>query len=328
MSDCLPFLEALFHPYGAARGLTCEIRSISAADRSVHQRWFGLSHLANAAGHCDEMAPTHDVYVGVLPRTGRGGLASDVAAAGWLYCDLDAGADGLEGAAQLLARFAGGPTGMKPNMLVATASGGMHCYWRFSRPVQLDTDTRRQAYRDLLRRLVRAIGGEAPGAHADIAATDAARILRVPATLYHKTDPPARVRWYCPSSETQTASWWNGNLPMLPILTPTQAAFIRRRGLPRTPRAPSTDTELIERACDAANGAGFAQLFAGDTSGHGNDESRADMALMAHLAFWTDGDPARMERLFGQSELGRREKWQTRPDYRKRTIERALGVAS
>lgn len=54
------------------------------------------------------------------------------------------------------------------------------------------------------------------------------------------------------------------------------------------------------------------------------DHSSADAALMAHLAFWTGKDAQRMDRLFRRSKLMRK-KWETRPDYRKRTINVALG---
>ena len=49
------------------------------------------------------------------------------------------------------------------------------------------------------------------------------------------------------------------------------------------------------------------------------DHSSADAALCAHLAFWTGKDCERIERLFQLSRL-RREKWDNREDYRRRTI--------
>jgi hypothetical protein len=67
-----------------------------------------------------------------------------------------------------------------------------------------------------------------------------------------------------------------------------------------------------------------AALWGGDTSSYGNDDSLADAALCKYLAVLTDGDQDRIERLMGQSGLGRREKWTERPDYRKRTIEFVL----
>ena len=64
----------------------------------------------------------------------------------------------------------------------------------------------------------------------------------------------------------------------------------------------------------------FAALFdRGDTSHYGSG-SEADMALMNMIAFAVDGDAALMEEVFSASALGRREKWQTRADYREMTI--------
>lgn len=69
----------------------------------------------------------------------------------------------------------------------------------------------------------------------------------------------------------------------------------------------------------------FTRLFDnGDISAYGNDESSADMALMNLLPFWTGGNADKMEQVFSLSKLAERDKWQNRPDYRKRTIQAAL----
>ena len=52
------------------------------------------------------------------------------------------------------------------------------------------------------------------------------------------------------------------------------------------------------------------------TDGCAFDRSRADMALMTHLAFWTGKHPSRMWRLFQQSELYRQDKYIGRGAYR------------
>lgn len=83
-----------------------------------------------------------------------------------------------------------------------------------------------------------------------------------------------------------------------------------------------SDEELIEKAMQAANGEKFRALWNGETAGYPS-QSEADLALCGLLAFWTGGDSARMERLFARSGLVR-EKWQTRPDYRERTIQTAI----
>ena len=77
--------------------------------------------------------------------------------------------------------------------------------------------------------------------------------------------------------------------------------------------------ELIEKAKGAANGAKFSRLWAGDTSGY-NSHSEADLALLAMLLYWTNGDEDRARLLFEQSGLVR-EKWTERADYRRRCFE-------
>lgn len=82
------------------------------------------------------------------------------------------------------------------------------------------------------------------------------------------------------------------------------------------------DRDLIEKAKAAKNGGRFASLWYGDKTGHGDDDSAADLALLCHLAFWTRKDPQAMDRLFRQSGLYR-EKWE-RQDYRVRSINTAI----
>jgi primase-polymerase (primpol)-like protein len=70
------------------------------------------------------------------------------------------------------------------------------------------------------------------------------------------------------------------------------------------------DAALLTRAHAASNGAKFATLWYGDTSGYGS-RSEADLALCAMLAFWTKGDAGRIDRLFRTSGL-MRAKWDAR----------------
>ena len=85
--------------------------------------------------------------------------------------------------------------------------------------------------------------------------------------------------------------------------------------------------EILERARAAENGDRFDALWRGQTSGY-DSHSEADMALCLHLAFWTGGDPSRMDAMFRRSGL-MREKWDEvhyadGATYGERTIERAL----
>jgi hypothetical protein len=69
----------------------------------------------------------------------------------------------------------------------------------------------------------------------------------------------------------------------------------------------------------------FKSLWLGDTATvDGGDDSSADFALMCRLAALTKGDREKMEKFFGASTLGQREKWTDRADYRASTIKAAI----
>lgn len=68
-----------------------------------------------------------------------------------------------------------------------------------------------------------------------------------------------------------------------------------------------SDTELLEKMFDSRYGYDLRSLFAGNTSSYAS-HSEADLALVAHLAYWTNGDPYRIDNLFRQSGL-MRDKW-------------------
>lgn len=90
--------------------------------------------------------------------------------------------------------------------------------------------------------------------------------------------------------------------------------------------ATGSDQELLQRAFAARNGGKLRHLWEGDTSGHNNDRSAADLALCSMLAFWCRGDAAAVDRLFRQSGL-MREKWDERRGertYGQRTVEEAI----
>ena len=81
-----------------------------------------------------------------------------------------------------------------------------------------------------------------------------------------------------------------------------------------------SDAELLEKACNAVNSEYFVELCHGDMSRYGNDHSRADMAFLQHLCFYTK-DNLQVARIFFASPLGQREK-ASRMDYVPRSIAR------
>ena len=136
------------------------------------------------------------MYFGVLPRLGRSGSQSDVQHAGVLFADIDGGDDGVAYAAGMLtaAVYPRPDVPVLPRPHIAVRSGGgVHAYWLLDAPVALPGDEDRLYYKKTLRRFVQAIGGVSPGAHADPACCDPARILRVPGTFNYKQDIPRPV---------------------------------------------------------------------------------------------------------------------------------------
>jgi primase/DNA polymerase family protein/AAA domain-containing protein len=88
-----------------------------------------------------------------------------------------------------------------------------------------------------------------------------------------------------------------------------------------------SDERIIELCRRADNAPKFEALYdRGDVVGYEGDDSRADLALVSILAFYTQ-DREQLDRLFRTSALYR-EKWGRRPDYRRRTIDKALSGLS
>ncbi len=86
-----------------------------------------------------------------------------------------------------------------------------------------------------------------------------------------------------------------------------------------------SDNELLERIFNSRNGYDIRSLFSGNTSSYAS-HSEADIALVSHLAYWTNGDASRMDSLFRQSGL-MRDKWDQRhgaQTYGEMTISKVL----
>lgn len=65
----------------------------------------------------------------------------------------------------------------------------------------------------------------------------------------------------------------------------------------------SSDREVLEKAFASKNGDTIKRLYNGEDLYH--DHSRSDMALMSHLAYWTNGDIDQMLQIFATSGLYR-----------------------
>jgi hypothetical protein len=117
------------------------------------------------------MVNTHDVYFGALPRDTRSGGANAVRQTWALWVD----ADSRQATTAIAAHDPW------PSIVVRTSEVGLHCYWLLEEALSARYVPR--ANRRLAHHL-----------QCDMRATDPARILRLPGTLNHKTDPPRPVR--------------------------------------------------------------------------------------------------------------------------------------
>lgn len=100
----------------------------------------------------------------------------------------------------------------------------------------------------------------------------------------------------------------------LPQPTPKPARVIP------TGRVDADDQKIIDKVIRDPK---YAALWSGNSGPLDGDESRADVSLLNRIAFFTNGDPSRMDAIFRQSALAD-EKWNSRADYRERTINFAL----
>ncbi len=103
--------------------------------------------------------------------------------------------------------------------------------------------------------------------------------------------------------------------------------FAKSKPVQRSQSAPSggfsgDDQALFEQMFASKHGADIKRLYDGDISKYNNDDSAADQALCNHLAWWTNRDAARMDRMFRGSKL-MRDKWE-RQGYREGTMGKAI----
>lgn len=185
--------------------------------------WFDIeTQLDDASRLVDKIKSTHDVYYGVGLRSqkvaGRGGN-DDVCAIPGLWVDIDIAAPAhkandlppnVEAVTQHLQSFP-----LEPTLLVHSGNG-IHAYWLFKELWKFDDAEERQKATDILERFQAAIRQlwSAQGWKLD-PTHDLARVLRIPGTLNHKSDPPKQVRTIHQSDRYYNLSDFEPYLPEL-----------------------------------------------------------------------------------------------------------------
>jgi len=86
-----------------------------------------------------------------------------------------------------------------------------------------------------------------------------------------------------------------------------------------TPPNPQPDRLILQQMMSSNQWEKIEPLWYGQNI---EDHSKADLALLSHLAYYTGYEPNAIERLFSMSELGKRDKWIERVDYRRRSIKK------
>lgn len=124
--------------------------------------------------------------------------------------------------------------------------------------------------------------------------------------------------------EKVVAQTENAPLPLASASSATRATTVKNADLNQH----SDDTTILERMFASTKGADIEKLYNGDLSAYKDDHSRADAALLSHLAFWTQKNPDQMERIWVASPLGSREKTQKRAPYRNASIKSAIKACS
>jgi hypothetical protein len=154
-----------------ATGEYIEVRRIDRRSGRVAQEFIPSAAMDYLISHVEAFAKRMDVFVGVAMRTERSGGKDAIAAVQALWVDADGPAATGE-----VATFE-----LPPSIVLASGSPGCHhAYWLLEEAIGVGEAE------DLLRLLANRLG-------TDRAVTDASRVLRLPGTFNHKTDPPTQV---------------------------------------------------------------------------------------------------------------------------------------
>lgn len=165
------FLRALFE---GAKG-KIELRALAPDGRIVGQCFSDVGNGAWREAFLTQHARAN-VFFGVANRKGNSGKLEQCLTVGALWADIDFKTVSEEEARELAMAFA------IPPSIALLSGGGAHLYWLLRE---------RLGVGDLA--LLPALRGLAAVLHADRAAAEPARVLRVPGTKNYKYDPPREV---------------------------------------------------------------------------------------------------------------------------------------
>jgi hypothetical protein len=239
------------------------------------------------------------VYVGVAVRsTNQDGGKDSLQSLCWLFTDLDFKRlkGGEEEARQILTHYP-----RKPQMIVATG-GGYHVYWAI-RSVTLPDQ--QAPVESALKRLADDLNG-------DHAATDVARILRLPGSWNTKPEysEPQPVRFALSDLCDPDACYDLADFPVTePKPAPPRTPRPEPRTLPSRSGVEGDANDVLGRALNSRSGLKIRRLMTGSIDGF-KSASEADYGLCWLLAFWAgENGKDTVDSIFRMSGLFRPEKW-------------------
>jgi hypothetical protein len=235
MTDAQQFLDALFEAYPTEPPLYMEIRPAFPDWRKAglypsgdapqgwqfftrQRRFFPVDAEGRrrAVAHALRVSEVLETFFGVLPRNNDSkGRQEDVPTAGVVWADVDAGNGTPEDCIHQVVKVVRAGRIPAPNFVVRSGEG-CHNYWRLREPVHLPDRADRDRFKALLGRIVKTIGGESPGVHADSSRADVASILRLPDTqnLKREAEPrPVELIHFAPDLASYTFADWLDFLP-------------------------------------------------------------------------------------------------------------------
>ena len=194
-----------------------------------------------------------------------------------------------------------------PPTYINETKNGWHLIWMLDEPITDITPDLVKKVEGINRRFVELY-------KADNAAVDIGHLLRIPRTEHRKNpSEPFVIKTVYETDDTYTLD------ELVSVYEPIIKEDVAVEYGSLNDDAQSRLDRMLEKPH-------IKTLWAGDIKE--DEKSEADMALCCHLAFWLAKDPAAIETAWLSSPLGQREKTQKRADYRKRTIDNAIGKTS
>jgi len=188
--------------------------------------------------------------------------------------------------------------------IINQTKNGFHCIWLFKPPILTVTPELVATVKGINRAIQKKYDGDA-------AATDVARLLRIPGTMHQKDkNAPYIINtvYYVAKNKYTLEELTNAYQPDLRETQPVVQGTL-------TIDADTALARMLQRD-------DIRKLYEGDVPQDSLSES--DLALCNHLAFWLQKDTEAIRTAWLASPLGQREKTQSRKDYQDRTILNAI----